>query len=66
MTYTDALSTISLNFPCPVCGETIVFELIDEGKPIICPKCKADLTTNAVLQTQITALRPTVTAVYPE
>ena len=45
------------NFTCPKCRETIVFELKDEGKPIICKKCGTDITNDSAVQAAIQALK---------
>jgi transcription initiation factor IIE alpha subunit len=38
---------LCLPFACPVCGETIVWDIERGGDPVVCPKCNASVEVPA-------------------
>jgi predicted RNA-binding Zn-ribbon protein involved in translation (DUF1610 family) len=65
VTRSEALEAATFFFSCPKCGKTASYALKNEGKPFICPKCKADITSSPELKTQIGTLKVTIATIYP-
>jgi len=60
----EMVEMAGLNFDCPNCGKKVIFELIDEDKPIICEGCGFDLKDTPQVKEHIAFLKITIDKLF--